>query len=158
MPKGLENIALAFSEHQITHFGGLILLQRFCNHHLKLRKQFHDSINFHHREGTYQPYDLILFILYAIIIGMKRINRTEILQYNGAFLSLLGVDKYPDQSTLRRFLRCLTTSDIRHFARLHQKLRLSLFNQPGPRSSLIFDLDTVVLVVYGTQQGAKAVH
>jgi len=40
-------------------------------------------------------------------------QQTEILQYNGVFLSLLGFSKFPDQSTLRRFLKRLPPKTIR---------------------------------------------
>src|SRR5215469_6687531 len=53
----------------------------------------------------YHPSDLVLALLYAIMAGLRRINKTDILQYNGTFLPLLGLCRFPDQSTLRRFLK-----------------------------------------------------
>jgi len=43
-------------------------------------------------------------MLYVLIAGLRRVSRDRILQYNGAFLSLLSLDRFPYASTLRRFL------------------------------------------------------
>jgi hypothetical protein len=64
-------------------------------------------------------------LLYAILVGLDRINATQILQYNGAFQQIVGLPRFPEQTALRRFLRrlrpgksgsssaCTTNSDRR---------------------------------------------
>jgi hypothetical protein len=105
--------------------------------------------------GDYDPATLLLVLLYAIIMGLKRVHKTAILQYNGTFLRLLGLPRFPDQSTLRRFLKRLRPQAIRQIVTLHDRFRRLLFRSPWPRTSLIFDLDSVVLVVYGRKQFAQ---
>jgi hypothetical protein len=68
--------------------------------------------------------------MFAIIMGLRRIGKTEILQYNGAFLALLGLRRFPGQTTLRRFLKRLPPQVIRQLARLHDSLRAYLFPLP----------------------------
>lgn len=155
MPKGLRTLHLSFKDTHLTHFGGMVLLQRFCNK-LRLRWLIQNSVTIPQRNADYLPADLILALLYAIMAGLRRINKTEILQYNGVFLSLLGLSRFPDQSTLRRFLQRLPPKAIRQLVALHNQLRAKLFTLPKPRSTLIFDLDSVVLTVYGKAQFAKA--
>ena len=154
MPKGLRTLRLAFTDTHLTHFGGMILLQRFCSK-LGLRRLLQRSIHFPQRNANYLPSDLLLALLYAIMAGLRRINKTEILQYNGVFLSLLGLSQFPDQSTLRRFLKRLPPKAIRQLVALHDQLRNQLFSLPKPRTTLVFDLDSVVLTVYGKLQFAK---
>jgi hypothetical protein len=154
MPKGLQTLRFSFDEPQLTHFGGLVLIQRFCQR-LQLRRRLQRSVRAPHRHGDYRPADLLLALLFAVIAGLRRLNKTDILQYNGAFLSLLGLEQFPDQSTLRRFLQRLSPQAIRQLVRLHDQLRRQLFAQPHPPSSLIFDLDAVVLTLYGQQAGAR---
>lgn len=132
----------------------MVLIQRFCKK-LRLRWLIQKYIKIPQRNIDYLPSDLIMAILYAIIAGLRRINKTEILQYNGAFLSLLGLQKFPDQSTLRRFLKRLPPKAIRRLVMLHDQLRTKLFVLPQPRFSLIFDLDSVVLPLYGKPQFAR---
>lgn len=154
MPRGLKNLLLSFIETHLTHFGGMVLIQRFCNK-LQLRRLIQRQLRTEQRISDYHPSNIILSLLYAIIMGLKRINKTEILQYNGTFLTLLGLTRFPDQSTLRRFLKRLRPKQIRQLVRLHNQLRERLFCLPHPRTSLTFDLDSVVLVIYGQKQGAR---
>ena len=154
MPRGLKTLYLSFDEGLITHYGGLFLIKRFCKC-LQLRWRLENELPIQKYQGTYKTADIYLALLFAIVIGLKRINKTELLQYNGAFLSLLGIDRYPDQATLRRFLKRLTPKDIKHVVQLHNNLRREIFNNPAVRSSLIFDIDSTVLVIYGKHQGAK---
>ena len=130
------------------------LIQRFCNK-LGLKKLLQDYVRPSQRHSHYHPSELILALLYAIIMGLRRINKTDILQYNGAFLEMLGLKRFPDQSTLRRFLKRLSPKSIRQFARLHDSLRAHLFALPQQRTSLVFDLDSTVLIVYGRAEGAR---
>jgi hypothetical protein len=154
MRKGLQTLCVSFDEPRLTHFGGMVLIQRFCQR-LRLRRRLQRSLSLPQRRGDYLPADLILALLFAVIAGLRRLNKTEVLQYNGAFLSLLGLSHFPEQSTLRRFLRRLSPATIRQLVRLHNQLRRELFGQPHPPSRLLFDVDAVVLTLYGHQQGAR---
>ena len=130
MPKALRTLRLSFRETHLTHFGGMVPLQRFCNK-LGLRRLLQQWIRIPQRNADYHPSDLILALLYAIMAGLRRINKTEILQYNGIFLSLLGLACFPDQSTLRRFLKRIPTRAIRQLVALHDHLRAQLFPLPS---------------------------
>lgn len=154
MPKGTRKVRFSFDETHLTHFGGMWLIQRFCKQ-LGLKKRLQDYVRVPQRSQDYRASELILALLFAIIMGLRRINKTEILQYNGAFLEMLGLQRFPDQSTLRRFLKRLPPQTIRQLVRLHDSLRAYLFALPRPRTTLVFDLDSVVLVVYGHQAGGR---
>jgi DDE family transposase len=154
MPRALRTLHLSFHETHLTHFGGMVLLQRFCNK-LRLRWLLQNRVKIAQRNADYLPSDLILALLYAIMAGLRRINKTEILQYNGTFLSLLGLSRFPDQSTLRRFLKRISTHSVRQLVSVHDQLRAQLFPLPRRRTTLTFDLDSVVLTVYGKQQFAR---
>lgn len=154
MPKGLRTLRFSFDEPHLTHFGGMVLIKRFCNQ-LGLRRRLQRQVPMAARPSGYHPSDLVLALLYSLIAGLSRINQTEILQYNGVFLSLLGLQEFPDQTTLRRFLQRLPTHSIRRLVQLHDQLRQEVFVVPHAPTTLIFDLDSVVLTLYGQQQGAR---
>ena len=154
MPKALRALSFSFDERHLTHFGGLVLMHRFCQQ-LHLRRRLQRQVQLPQRNADYSAADLILALLYAMIAGLRRINKTELLQYNGTFNDLLGLSRFPDQSTLRRFLQRLPTKSIRQLAGLHDRLRTQLFWVPEGSTSLVFDLDSVVLTLYGHQQGAR---
>jgi DDE family transposase len=154
MLKGLQTLEFSFDAEALTHFAGLFLIQRFC-HQLRLRRRLQRILKAAPAWVDYHPADLIITLLYVLIAGLERINKTEILQYNGLFLSLIGLKTFPDQTALRRFLRRLPPQAIRQMVRLHDRLRAQLFSFPDRRTTLVFHLDSVVLTLYGQQQGAR---
>lgn len=154
MRKGLQTLEFLFSAESLTHFGGLFLIQRFCNR-LCLRRRLERILQPAPNWSDYHPADLTLIFLYILIAGLPRVSKTELLQYNGLFLSLVGLKQFPDPTALRRYLGRLSPKAIRQLARLHDQLRWQLFDLPQVRTSLTFHLDSVVLTLYGKQQGAR---
>ena len=154
MKKGLQSLDFSFESDTLTHYGGLFLIQRFCNK-LDLRRRLKRSLAAAPDWSDFDPVDMILLILFLLIAGVQRINRSAKLQYDGFFLSLLGLETLPDESSIRRFLKRLSPDAIRQLACLHDKLRRELFSVPSTRSSLTFHLDSVVLTLWGKQQGAR---
>ena len=154
MSKGLQRLSFSFEGDALTHFGGLFLIQRFCNK-LRLRRRLQRILKAAPNWIDYRPEDMIMTLLYVLIAGLQRVNKTEILEYNGLFLSLVGLKRFPDQTALRRFLVRLAPAAIRQMVRLHDQLRAELFALPQARTQLEFHLDSVVLTVYGHQQGAR---
>ena len=151
MPIGVRNISFSFEESHLTHYGGMWLIQRFCKR-LSISKHIQEHVRHVSRNQTYHTSEFLLALIYAIIMGLRRINKTEILQYNGSFLQMLGLERFPDQSTIRRFLKRLPPNTIRQIVRLHDSYRAHLFALPHQRHSLIFDLDSTVITIYGDQQ------
>jgi hypothetical protein len=154
VPKALRKWRFSFEDTHLTHFGGLVLFQRFCQK-LQLRRRLQRRVKISQRNADYLPADLLLAMIYAVAVGVRRINKTELLQYNGAFLDLLGLDRFPNETTLRRFLQRLSPQNIRQLVVLHDWLRAQFLIRATTPSSLILDLDSVVLTLYGHQQGAR---
>ena len=151
MPKSHQNVGLSFDGKSLTHFGGLYLLQQFFQK-IGFRSVLAQSIRFRQRNTHYTISDSILAILYPILLGLGRIETTRLLQQNGVFQYLTGLPSYPDPTSLRRFLRRLGVQGLPALARLHDRLRSDFIAHP---SSVIFDIDTTVLTVYGSQDVAK---
>jgi hypothetical protein len=122
MPKSIQKFKFSFEETHITHYGGMWLIQRFCKR-IGLRQYLNDFVRTNTRNSAYSSTEFILALLYTIIMGLRRINKTDILQYNGAFLQMLGLKKFPDQTTIRRFLKRLSPNTIRQLVRLHDSFR-----------------------------------
>src|ERR1043166_4653833 len=89
MPKGLKTLEFSFQDTALTHFGGLVLIQRFCQA-LALRRQLQRHVPVRQRRGDFHPADLMLALLFVQIAGLRRISKTQILQYTGAFWSWLA--------------------------------------------------------------------
>jgi len=154
MPKTHTNIGISFSNIGLTHYGGLYLLQQFFQR-IKLRSALTHTVRFQQLNNRYSISDSILAILYPIILGLGRIETNILLQQNGVFQYLVSLPTYPDPTTLRRFLERFGSQGLTAFRNLHDRFRGHFLMKPDPVSSVIFDLDTKVLTVYGQQQGAK---
>lgn len=154
MKKGLQSLTFSFETDGLTHYAGLFLIQRFC-HQLNFRRRLQRIWRAAPGWSEFDPVDLILLLLFFLIAGVQRINKVDKLQYDGFFLSLIGLERLPDESSLRRFLQRLSPEAIRQLTRLHDQLRSDLFAFPKPRTSLVFHLDSVVLTLYGKQEGAR---
>lgn len=154
MKKGLQTLDFAFEADTLTHYGGLFLIQRFCNK-LDLRRRLKRTLTAAPDWSDFDPVDVLLMLLFLLIAGVQRINKSDKLQYDGFFLSLLGLETLPDESSIRRFLKRLSPQAIRQIVCLHDQLRRELYSIPLPRSSLTFHLDSVVLTLWGKQQGAR---
>jgi hypothetical protein len=154
MARGPKNLRLTFGARTLTHFGGLVLLHRFV-HRIGLRTLLGQRVWFPQRNHRYSIGEALLAVLYPIILGLGRIETTQLLRRNGVFHYLTGLPTYPDPQTLRRFLLRFAQDGLGTFERLHDDLRKRMLHQPGPRRSVFFDLDSTVLTVYGRQRGAE---
>jgi hypothetical protein len=155
MLRGIRKIRLSVEDSSLTHYGGIVLFQQFCRK-LDLKRYLQNYIRWERRSSQYHPAQLILTMIYAMVAGMKRISDTRILHYNGYFQALLGLKDFPVASTLRDFLKSLTIQEIEGLMRLHDSLRNAIQGTAGIPSSLIFDLDSTVLPVFGWKiEGAK---
>src|SRR5258706_12422001 len=103
MGKGLRTLEFSFEDTDLTHFGGMVLMQRFCQC-LRLRWLLERDVTIPHRGGDFQPADLLSAMLYVLIAGLRRGTRTEVLQYNGQLLSRLRQDRFPHTSRCRPFV------------------------------------------------------
>jgi hypothetical protein len=148
MPKGIRNLHISVGERNLTHFGGIFLIHWFCKK-LRLKWFLQDQIRFHSSYKLYHPVELILAIIYALIAGVHRLSKTKILQGNGAFQQIVGLKSYPYSSSLRRFLKKVNPRTIQSINKVHDYLRLKMFYLPQPHTSILLDLDSTVLTIYG---------
>jgi hypothetical protein len=148
MRRGLRILQPSVGDRDLTHFGGIFLIHSFCRK-LRIRAHLRKTVRIDQRISRYQPADLIMAIIYALIVGIPRLRKTKILQGNGAFQRIVGLERYPHASSLRRFLKRASFETNEDIGRIHDHLRRTLINLPHPRSSLLFDFDSSVLTVYG---------
>jgi hypothetical protein len=154
MTKGLKRMRYLFNEMGLTHYGGMLLINSFCKK-LGLKRLLQTYVKFPKRSGTYHPSELILALIYLIIAGIPRIHKSKSLQYNGSLPNLIGIKKFPDPATLRRFLHSVTPKEIRQIVHVHDLLRQKLFCLPRRQWSVVFDIDPTALTVYGKQKRAR---
>jgi len=152
--RGPRRIRVAFTGDHLTRYGGVFLLHRFFQL-LHLRQRFHEEVRFPQRNNAYTVPEMLLALLYPIVLGLGRIETTELLQRNGVFQTLTGLPTYPDPTALRRFLQRLAVRGLPRLRRLHDRLLAQLCQRPRPLRRVLFDLDSTVLTLYGHQEKAR---
>ena len=100
-------------------------------------------------------FEEILSLLYPMMLGIGRIETSHLLQHNGVFQYLTGLPTYPSPTTLRRFLLRMAPEALLKLRRLHDTLLAIMAQRPTPPRSVIFDLDSTVLTLYGKQEQAQ---
>jgi len=143
-----------FGSPSLTHYGGAYLLHRFFSR-LRLKKQLTQEARVVQRNNRYSVGEMLLALLYPMILGLERIETTQLLRQNGVFQYLTGLPSYPDATTLRRFLLRVAPIALPKLRALHDRFLRRMTLTPQPPSRLIFDVDSTVLVVYGNQEQAR---
>ncbi|HKV44931.1 MAG TPA: IS1380 family transposase [bacterium] len=145
---------VVYTGDHLTQYGGVFLLHRFF-HRLRLRRHFYDSVRFPQRNNAYSIPEMLLALLYPVILGLGRLDTTELLQQNGVFQILTGLPAYPDPTALRRFLRRFALRGLPKLRRLHEHFLARLCQRPRVLRRVLFDLDSTVLTLYGHQEKAR---
>ena len=154
MPRGPRKLAIEFGATGLTHYGGVYWLHRFLS-----RVGFKDAIareiRLAQRNNRYSVGEMLLALLYPILLGLDRIDTTQLLRQNGVFQYLTGLPSYPDATTLRRFLLRVAPIALPKLRALHDRFLHRMTLLPEPPSRVIFDVDSTVLVVDGKQEQAR---
>ena len=153
MPKGPRTFHFSVEATGLTRFGGLVLLRQFCNT-LGLRYFLQHGVRWpRYATRKYQPVDLFLAHLFAIVAGIGRIENTQALLHNGLIPPILGLPEFPHRDTLRTFLWRFGAQEVPHLIAAHDRFRAALFQRLGLRYAAIVDADTTHLLTYGHQEG-----
>lgn len=154
MAHGPRKLRITFGSASLTHYGGVYLLHRFFGR-LRLRKLLTQEVRVPQRNNRYSVGEMLLALLYPMILGLERIETTQLVRQHGVFQYLTGLRSYPDATTLRRFLLRVAPAGLPKLRALHDRFLHRMTVQPRPPTRLIFDVDSTVLVVYGTQEQAR---
>lgn len=154
MAKGPRKLPIRFGTSNLTHYGGVYLLHRFLTR-TGFKRAIAQEIRVRQRNHRYSVGEMLLALLYPMVLGLERIETTQLLQQNGVFQFLTGLRSYPDPSTMRRFLLRVAPVALPQLRKLHDRFLSRMLACPRVPARLIFDLDSTVLVLYGKQEGAR---
>lgn len=95
----------------LTHFGGLVLPHRFIQR-LGLRADLAHTVRFAQRNNHHSTAGAILALVYPIILGLERIETTQLLRRNG-FRAGFGLPVVRRLAASFRFAFCRSVSESR---------------------------------------------
>ncbi len=154
MPRGPRKLAIEFGARSLTHYGGVYLLHRFLSR-IGFKDALAREVRLVQRNNRYSVGEMLLALLYPMVLGLERIETTQLLRQNGVFQYLTGLPSYPDATSLRRFLLRAAPKALPKLRVLHDRFLHRFTVRPWPPMRVIFDVDSTVLVVYGKQEQAR---
>ena len=154
MGHGPRRLAVTFGAENLTHYGGVYLLHRFLSR-VGFKRAIAQHIRVRQRNNRYSIGEMLVALLYPMILGLERIETTQLLRQNGVFQYLTGLPSYPDATSLRRFLLRAAPQMLPRLRTLHDEFLRRMSSRPHPPARLIFDIDSTVLVLYGKQEQAR---
>jgi mannose-6-phosphate isomerase-like protein (cupin superfamily) len=153
MAYGAKKVQVKFNSNRLTHFGGVYLFHLFLKQ-IGWRSLVATTIHYEQRNHQYTISEQIFSLLYPVILGVSRIEVSKMLGNNGVFKMLIGLNRFPNPTTLRRFLVRGSEELLPQLVRLHDRLRKYFIDRIVPDKKLLVDMDSTVCTVYGHQEGA----
>jgi len=154
VPRGPGKLAIAFGAQNLTHYGGVYMVHRFLSK-IGFKIEVAKKLQFKQRNNRYSIGEVLLAILYPMILGLERLETTQLLRHDGVFQYLTGRPSYRDATSLRRFLLCAATQMLPRLRALHDQFLQRMTDRPHRPARLIFDVDSTVLVLHGRQENAR---
>jgi hypothetical protein len=154
MARGPRQLGVTFGAQNLTHYGGVYLLHRFLSR-LGFKNAVAQQIRIAQRNNRYSIGEMLLALLYPMILGLERLETTQLLRQNGVFQYLTGLPSYPEATSLRRFLLRAAPQMLPRLRALHDQFLRRMTDRPKRPARLLFDIDSTVLVVYGNQEQAR---
>jgi hypothetical protein len=154
MPKGPRELRIAFGSTTLTHYGGIYLVHRFLTR-IGFKRALGQGLHLSQRNNRYSAGEMLLALVYPMVLGLERIESTQLLRQNGVFQYLTGLRSYPDATSLRRFLLRIAPRTLPKLRALHDRFLHRFTVRSRPPTRVIFDVDSTVLVVYGKQEQAR---
>ncbi|MEK7296208.1 MAG: IS1380 family transposase [Actinomycetota bacterium] len=153
MPRtGAKQVQVSFTAGRLTHFGGVYLLHCFLQR-LHFRTFLGDRLRITERNNHFSMTERIFALLYPMILGLNTIELSALLGTNGVFQYLTGLPRFPDPTTLRRFLLKQSPVLLPGLRAVHDQLRSRFLDLPDVRTSAWLDFDSTARTLYGHQEG-----
>lgn len=137
--KGYARTRIRFETHELTSFGGLVVLQEFftkLNLVDRLRGVFHGR----QADKVYRPQKLFLQLIVHLLLGFRSLRDVVCYQEDPLVQRVLGVNRIAAPSTISRMLRDTTDGEVKSLRRiLSSQVLERLQAMAVPRITLDFD-------------------
>ncbi len=141
----------AFTDKQITAWGGMRVLKEFIDRTEILTAISKTDIPYPQSNSGYNPIELIESFIVSVWLGAVRFSHTALLRFDGALKEIFGWKKVASVSTYTRFFRKFNRQRV-------DKVFFDInrwYWEQLPQKTLTIDLDSTVLTRYGEQEGSK---
>ena len=143
-----------FTGKNLTRFGGAGLTHRFL-YKLKLAQYLKVVGTSKRREEDYSPFEVCYSMLYALMMGIFRPIHMMELKADKVFQRLVGLSRFPSQSTISRFLSKITVHKAEDVTEINFRLLNKIRKGFRGLGTITLDMDSHVIPVFGRQHRAK---
>ena len=146
----MVNLEIAYSDKEVTPFGGMVLLKRFIDK-TGIMKNFSELDL--PTSGSNRGYDsevIIQSFWLSIWTGASRYIHCDWMRYDTVLQKIFGLGQMPSQSTYSRFFKKFNQA---RNTRVFTKLQKDFFDLVTV-DNLTIDFDSTVITKYGTQEGS----
>jgi len=145
---------VSFTCPNLTLYGGMGLLGKFVGK-LKVKAMLDEQVQLPRRERKYSSGDMILSLVHAQALDLERLSDTALLQRDDVFQTVVGLEGYPHQTSLSRFLGKFSVAAARKIGEVNLGLWRGVRGDLSQWPRITLDMDSHVTTVYGKQQWAK---
>ena len=149
-----DDIRVEFTGRNLTKFAGISLLRKFLIR-FGVKEKFENAVTIEKRDSRFSVGGMLVCLLYAVILDMKRQSDTLMLRLDKVFQKIAGLDDHPVQSTISRFLKRFRVDTAKGIARVNHCLLMKARRDFEGWYKITLDLDSHVRTTYGHQQRAS---
>jgi len=149
-----DDIRVEFTGRNLTKFGGIPLLRKFLIL-FGVKEELESAVPIEKRDSRFSVGGMLVCLLYAVILDMKRQSDTLMLRLDKVFQKIAGLDDYPVQSTISRFLKRFRVDTAKAIANVNHSLLMKARRDFEGWHKITLDLDSHVRTAYGHQQRAS---
>jgi hypothetical protein len=149
-----EDIRVEFTGKNLTKFGGIQLVKKFLRG-LRVKEELQSAVGIEKRDRKFSVGGMLICLIYALILDMKRQSDTLMLRLDKVFQKIAGLDDYPVQSTISRFLKRFRVETAKAIANVNHSLLMKARKDFEGWHKITLDLDSHVRTAYGHQQRAS---
>jgi len=146
-----RDIRVEFTGKNLTKFGGIQLVRKFFRH-LKVKEELESAVPIVKRESKFSAGGMLVSLVYTVILDLMRQSDTTMLRLDKVFQKIAGLDDYPTQSTISRFLKGFRIETAKGIIKVNQKILKSARRNFEGWRKITLDLDSHVRTAYGHQQ------
>jgi hypothetical protein len=147
-----RDIAITFSDEQISSHGGLELIRLYFDQ-IDLRAQVRTAMAKHGPQGDYGFVHMLLAVVGLLIVGGARVSHLVFLGVDPVFLRFCGLHRLPADRTVVAWLKAFTTPALEALCDLIRDLVYEQIEGLGLRR-VTLDLDGSVLRTGSHVEGA----
>lgn len=144
-------ILISFTDKPITAWGGMALLAGYSAR-IRLTENLGRCLAFNLTSpNATTPVDIVLAFMAGVLTGARRFAHIEALRHDEVLKQLLGLRRFPSDSTITRFFQRFGRKELQEML---EPLRAWQIKELTPPGEYTLDLDSSVFERYGKQEGS----